>query len=139
MVASVLESGETILVSNVYAPIDIRGKIQLWAYIRYVRSCAPFLPWILAGDFNVVLSMKEKQGGLPRLGPASDLFWTNVDSLALVDVKPSNEIFTWNNRRSGPEAILIVSLSLSLGLEATWSFALRFLTSVALIIGLLSF
>ncbi|XP_057868067.2 uncharacterized protein LOC131075253 [Cryptomeria japonica] len=105
MVASILESGETILVSNVYAPIDIRGKSQLWAHIRYVRSCAPFLPWILAGDFNVVLSLEEKRGGLPRLGPASDMFRTNVDSLALMDVKPSNGIFTWNNRRSGPEAI----------------------------------
>jgi len=29
MVASALESGETILVTNVYALIDIRGKIQL--------------------------------------------------------------------------------------------------------------
>ncbi|XP_059064615.1 uncharacterized protein LOC131856729 [Cryptomeria japonica] len=105
MVASILESGETILVSNVYAPIDIRGKSQLWAHIRYVRSCAPFLPWILAGDFNAVLSLEEKRGGLPRLGPSSDMFRTNVDSLALMDVKPSNGIFTWNNRWSGPEVI----------------------------------
>ncbi|XP_057836070.2 uncharacterized protein LOC131046358 [Cryptomeria japonica] len=78
---------------------------KLWAHIRYVRSYAPFLPWILAGDFNAVLSLEEKRGGLPRLGPAADMFRTNVDSLALMDVKPSNGIFTWNNRQSGPEAI----------------------------------
>jgi len=45
-----------------------------------------------------VLSLEEKRGGLPRLGPASDLFRVNVDSFSLVDVKPSNGIFTWNNR-----------------------------------------
>lgn len=98
MVALVLDSGETILVSNVYALIDIYGKTQLWAHIRYVRSCAPYLPWILAGDFNAMLCLEEKRGGLPRLGPASELFRSTMDSLALVDVKPSNGIFTWNNR-----------------------------------------
>ena len=43
MVAIALDSGETILVTNVYAPIDIHGKIHLWDHIRYVCSCAPFL------------------------------------------------------------------------------------------------
>jgi hypothetical protein len=29
----------------------------------------------------------------------------NIGSLNLIDVKPASEIFTWNNRRSGTEAI----------------------------------
>lgn len=74
MVASALDSRETILITNIYAPIDIQGKIQLWAHLRFVRSCAPYLPWILGGDFNFVLSLDDKRGGLPRLGPSSDIF-----------------------------------------------------------------
>ena len=54
MVATTLDSGETILVTNVYAPIDIHGKIHLWDHIRYVCSCAPYFPWILGGDFNSI-------------------------------------------------------------------------------------
>ena len=56
MVATALDFGETILVTNVYAPIDIHGKIHLWDHIRYVHSCAPYFPWILGGDFNSILS-----------------------------------------------------------------------------------
>jgi hypothetical protein len=52
-----------------------------------------------------VLSLEEKRGGLPRLGPTSDIFQTNVDSLSLVDVKPSNGIFSCNNKWSGPKTI----------------------------------
>lgn len=97
MVASSLETSETILVTNVYAPIDIHGKNQLWDHIRYVILCAPYLPRILAGDFNSVLSLEEKRGGFPRPGPVAALFQENVDLLALNGVKPSNGIFTWNN------------------------------------------
>ena len=43
MVATTLDSGETILVTNVYAPIDIHGKIHLLDHIRYVHSlCSLF-------------------------------------------------------------------------------------------------
>lgn len=96
-IGSSLEFGEIILVSNVYALIEFRGKFFLWSHIRYVRSCAPFLPWVLGAYFNYVLSLEEKRGGLAQLGPSFDLFRENVDSLNLVDIKPSNGIFTWNN------------------------------------------
>ena len=105
MVASSLETGELILVTTVYAPIDLPGKLKLWEHIRYVRSCHPFLPWIVAGDFNSVLSLEEKRGGLARLGPSSVLLRQNIDLLHLSDVKPLNGLFTWNNRRSGNAAI----------------------------------
>ena len=106
MVATALDSSETILVTNVYAPIDIRGKIHLWDHIRYVRSYSPYFPWILGGDFNSILSLEEKRGGWARLGPASNLFQAQVYVLFVIDVKPSNGVFTWNNRWSGQEAIL---------------------------------
>lgn len=32
-------------------------------------------------------------------------FHENVDFLNLIDIKPSNGIFTWNNRHCGDEAI----------------------------------
>lgn len=43
MGASSLEIGETVLVSNVYALVDLNGKTSLWSHIRSVRAGATFL------------------------------------------------------------------------------------------------
>lgn len=101
MIASSLDSGETILIPNFYTPIDICGKNQLWAHIKYVWSYAPYLPWILSSDFNSILSLAEKREGLSRFGPTRYLFQAQDNSLALLDVNPYNGIFTWNNRQGG--------------------------------------
>ena len=105
MVASSLEIGEMILVTNVYAPIDLPSKSRLLDHIRYVKNCHTFLPWIMGGDFNSVLSLEEKRGGLAHLGPSSELLRHNIDLLHLSNVKTLNGIFTWNNRRVGNDAI----------------------------------
>ena len=57
------------------------------------------------GDFNVVISLEEKRGGLAKLDQLSNLFRDMISSLFLIDVKPNNGVFTWNNRRCGDKAI----------------------------------
>ncbi|XP_057859366.2 uncharacterized protein LOC131068203 [Cryptomeria japonica] len=71
------------------------------------------------GDFNVVTSLEEKSGGLVRLDLASNLLRDNIGFLNLIDVKPTNGVFTWNNRRSGVEAIS-KRLDRFLDLMAVW-------------------
>ncbi|XP_059076363.1 uncharacterized protein LOC131875739 [Cryptomeria japonica] len=82
-----------------------QGKSSLWAHIQFIRALDPFLPWIMAGDFNVVSCLDEKRGGLARLDPSANLLRNMIGSLNLIDVKPTNGVFTWNNRRCGGEAI----------------------------------
>ena len=105
LVASNFETGERFFLSNIYAPTDFLGKSYLWTHISFIRSLDPFIPWIMAGDFNAITSLEEKQGGLARLDPSSNLLRSMIGSLNLIDVKTSNGIFTWNNRRCGGEAI----------------------------------
>ena len=105
MVASALDPREVIMITNVYAPVDFVGKKELWRHIQYVRNCHPFHHWVLARDFNSVLSLEEKQGGLARLGPSSALLRQHIAVLQLSDIKPSNGLYTWNNRRTGVDAI----------------------------------
>jgi len=59
----------------------------------------------MGGDFNSILSLEEKRGGLARLGPSSELLRQNIDLLHLSDVKPLNGLFTWNNQRVGNDVI----------------------------------
>ena len=88
-----------------YAPSDLVGKSLMWSHIKFFRSLDPFLPWIVVGDFNSITNLEEKRGGIPQLGPSSSMLRVNIGSLNLIDVKPGSGIFTWNNRRSGIEAI----------------------------------
>ena len=60
----------------------------------------------MAGDFNSITSLDEKCGGVARLDPSTNLLRDMIDSLKLIDVKPNNGVFTWNNRRCGDGAIL---------------------------------
>ena len=94
------------MVTNVYAPIDLVGKEELWSHIQYVRNCHPYHPLGLVGDFNLVLSLEEKQGGLDRLGPSSSFLRQHIALLYLSDVNPSNGFYTWNNRRTWADVIL---------------------------------
>jgi hypothetical protein len=57
----------------------------------------PFHPWILAGDFNAICELAEKRGGHGRLEPSALLLQDNINFLNLVDIKPINGQFTWNN------------------------------------------
>lgn len=70
-----------------------------------MRSLDPYLPWILARDLDAVTSLEEKRGGNVRLDSASTLLKENIALLNLVDIKPGNGLFTWNNRRCGEAAI----------------------------------
>lgn len=59
----------------------------------------------MAGDFNVVSCLVEKRGSIGRLDFAANLLRDNIELLNLVDVKPNNGIFTWNNIRSDENVI----------------------------------
>lgn len=106
VVAFSLDSGEVIMVTNVYVPFDLVGEEENWRHIQYVRNCHPFHPSMLVGDFNTILSLEEKQGGLDRLGSSSTLLRQHISLLHISNVKPSNGLYTWNNRRTRVDAIL---------------------------------
>lgn len=94
LVASSFVTGERCPLSNIYAPTNLSGKLNLWAHIHFIRALDLFLPWIMAGDFNVVTCLDEKHGGLARLDPSTNLLKDMIGSLNFIDVKPSNGVFT---------------------------------------------
>lgn len=60
----------------------------------------------MAGDFNAILELAEKRGGAMRLEQLALLMHGSISSLHLVDIKPRNGQFTWNNRRIGDDCIV---------------------------------
>lgn len=55
------------------------------------------LPWVVGGDFNVVLSEEEKIGGLPVHPPEYEDFAFCVNSCELFDLGYKESPYTWWN------------------------------------------
>jgi hypothetical protein len=61
--------------------------------------------WVLGGDFNMILTLEEKTGGIKRLEQDNGNFKSLIDQLNLVDIETRNGIFTWSNRISGHQQV----------------------------------
>ncbi|KAL4367841.1 hypothetical protein GQ457_05G021960 [Hibiscus cannabinus] len=69
-------------------------KKHNWALIDHIRDSSP-LPWVLGGDFNEILSLSEKQGGLQKPHHQMTDFRECLLRNDLADCKPSRGWFTW--------------------------------------------
>ena len=53
----------------------------------------------------MILTLEEKSGGLKRLEPDSARFKSLIEQLKMVDLETRNGIFTWSNKRIGPQHV----------------------------------
>lgn len=63
------------------------------------------MPWLVGGDFNVILSEEEKMGGLPFNTMDSWEFANCLSCCALVELKIVGNQFTWWNGRVEDDCI----------------------------------
>lgn len=58
-------------------------------------------PWIVAGDFNAILSMRERLDFYHMLTErSSQEFKACVEATVLTDIKADGLFYTWSNNRS---------------------------------------
>ena len=53
----------------------------------------------MGGDFNTIVSLDEKEGGVQHLNLIYLEFKAWIDKHSLIDIPLNNGSFTWNNRR----------------------------------------
>ncbi|CAL2229041.1 unnamed protein product [Prunus armeniaca] len=68
----------------------------MWDYLSFVAA-SHNMPWLIAGDFNELLTTDEKFGGV--LECKSEGFRNWVDGNEMIDLGYSGPKFTWNNKR----------------------------------------
>ncbi|XP_060202506.1 uncharacterized protein LOC132630946 [Lycium barbarum] len=95
---------QTVLVSVVYAKCDRQEREDLWEDIIALANQQDY-PWIIEGDFNVIVSDEEKQGGLPVSSNETLDFSTCIQSCGLIDVGFNGSKFTWWNGRTEEDCI----------------------------------
>ncbi|CAL2264474.1 unnamed protein product [Prunus armeniaca] len=76
----------------VYASPCGSKRAQLWDYMSFVAR-SHNLPWLLAGDFNEILSIEDKFGGASTLRVRGFKNW--FDGNDMVDLGFSGPKFTW--------------------------------------------
>ncbi|KAF3783661.1 putative ribonuclease H protein [Nymphaea thermarum] len=87
-----------VLVTAVYGPCVGALRRQLWVELHQVRQLAAS-PWLLAGDFNCLLSLADSSSPVTS-GPSVSAFRSFVDEFGLFDVPSTNGTFTWSNNRN---------------------------------------
>ncbi|KAG5517160.1 hypothetical protein RHGRI_037799 [Rhododendron griersonianum] len=74
------------------------GRVQVWDSIREI-AYSERLPWLCMGDFNQVLSVEDKLGGVSPSQNLLSAFHEMISSCGLVDLEFKGPKFTWRNNR----------------------------------------
>lgn len=84
---------------NVYGPIKTEEKVKVWKDISIKIGSLNNDRVIVAGDFNSLLDLEEKRGGLKMTNKVMEDFRDFVTLNHLFDIIPKNGRYTWTNRR----------------------------------------
>ncbi|XP_059284804.1 uncharacterized protein LOC132038098 [Lycium ferocissimum] len=98
------ELHKNMVVTMVYAKCDEVERVNLWDCLCNL-SATMSMPWLIGGDFNVILNEEEKIGGLPVFPQEYEDFACCVNSCELSEVNFKGSPFTWWNGRTNGECI----------------------------------
>lgn len=88
------------VVSNVYGPFQPSQKETFLEEIRHTKEWVGREHWIIGGDFNLIRSLEENKGGVRSLSNINASFNKLIEELHRVNVRTTNGLFTWQNKRS---------------------------------------
>ncbi|XP_059064893.1 uncharacterized protein LOC131856944 [Cryptomeria japonica] len=91
---------------NVYGPMKTMEKVHVWSVLSEKILLLNNERLVVAGDFNALLDLDEKKGGLRMSNKVMEDFRDFVAQNHLMDVVPNNGLFTWTNRRANFAHIL---------------------------------
>lgn len=90
----------SFLLSLAYCPTQYYGKCQFWDSSQLLAA-SHLDSWLLLGDFNSVVSQKEKKGGRPIASSSNSGLKQFIYQYGLIDMSFNGNPFTWNNGHGG--------------------------------------
>ncbi|XP_026416384.1 uncharacterized protein LOC113311798 [Papaver somniferum] len=91
------------IITAVHASYNPVTRKMLW---RQLDLGSTSLPWLVLGDFNCVLRMEEKKGGIPIKEVYINEFRSWISDNRLVEVDSLGKKYTWSNRQKGSRRIV---------------------------------
>lgn len=84
-----------------YGEPEASRRSEGWNMFLRMLSLKPKLLWCYFGDFNELLEVQDKKGGIPRAHNLMESFREVLDVCGFVDLGYSGSDFTWKGRRRG--------------------------------------
>ncbi|GJW35252.1 RNA-directed DNA polymerase, eukaryota, reverse transcriptase zinc-binding domain protein [Tanacetum coccineum] len=104
-----------IYISFIYGENNVKERRDLWKNLREHNSIAGCSPWVLLGDFNVILYYNENSNGINVQSFGVHEFRDCVDNLSLEDIKLTGLFFTWIQVRRDPSKGVLKKLDRVMG------------------------
>lgn len=88
----------SVTVTNIYAPSDHRDTPLV---LNKLTDLNPLVssPWLIAGDFNLLRHISDKDNNNFDLALATS-FNNTINTLDLLELPLLDQLFTWTNNRS---------------------------------------
>lgn len=83
--------------TTIYASPRLRERYLLWNNLFAIAN-AHNMPWLMAGDFNELLSANDKLGGRPIIPSRANAFKECLDFCNMADLGFQGPRFTWTNK-----------------------------------------
>ena len=86
--------------SAIYKYNDGLNRRILWSHLKKIHKSIQMEPWILAGDFNVIVKANDSSSFTNTVVANSDIkdFTKSKDQLSKFDHAASGPLFTWTNK-----------------------------------------
>ncbi|KAL6195625.1 hypothetical protein ACLB2K_031243 [Fragaria x ananassa] len=88
--------------TGIYGQPKVEKRYLTWALIKNLKDKCGY-PWVLGGDFNEIVSLQEKEGGLMRRSRQMESFQQTITDCSLRSMHASGPCFTWRRVRHGVE------------------------------------
>jgi hypothetical protein len=83
-----------------YGDLDATKRIEAWNLLKILAQLHPD-PWVCIGDFNEILSMSEKCGGILLQNSPMKAFQRTLDDCTLTNLGFFGPKFIWSNGQEG--------------------------------------
>lgn len=93
-----------IVITSIYATCNALERLELWDELERLAEEVD-VPWIVEGDFNVILDQLEKLGGLPVSLQEIINFSQCINNCSLREIKFTGSAYTWWNGRIEDESV----------------------------------
>ncbi|GKA52512.1 putative reverse transcriptase domain-containing protein, partial [Tanacetum coccineum] len=110
-----LKDSRQMHVSMVYGENSPRARLKLWSDLIEINATVGIYPWVMLGDFNVVLKINENTNGMNVRGEGIQEFVECVDKLEMEDINMCGMFYTWIQRRRNPELSILKKLERIMG------------------------